>query len=628
MIRPAASSLAAATEIAWSAGRGRLLGRVALALAGSAVPVVVAWQTKLVLDRLAAPGASLTVPVLLLALAGVAAAFLPEAAQYLEGELERAIGLVARGRLYAAIAGMPGLRRFEDPRFHDRIALATQAGPTGPSDVVGGALGGAQGLLTLAGFVATLTVLNPWMLVPVLAAGAIALNGQVRLSGYRAEMIGRLGQASRREFFFAQLLTSVSAAKEVRLYGLGGLFGARMLAELRRINAGHRRLGRRELLVQGVHGTLGAAVAGAGLVWAVTAARAGRLTIGDVSMFILATAGVQNGLAIVIHGVGRVHEAMVLFGHYRFVVGAGPDLPEPVPVNGSRPSVRPLEKGIELRDVWFRYGDELPWALRGVDLTIPAGRATALVGPNGGGKSTLVKLLCRFYDPTRGAVLWDGVDLRELPVDELRRRIGSVFQDFMAYDFSAAENIGVGDPAVLPVAALDEWDPAGRARVIDAARRAGCHDTLADLPRGYETMLSRTFDPLDHDDPAGGVLLSGGQWQRVAIARALLRDDADLLILDEPSSGLDAEAEHEVHRRLRAHRDGRTSLLISHRLSTVRDADAIVVLSGGAVTEEGTHAALLRHGGLYARLFGLQASGYRDTAGDGYRDTAGDQVRQ
>jgi ATP-binding cassette, subfamily B, bacterial len=313
----------------------------------------------------------------------------------------------------------------------------------------------------------------------------------------------------------------------------------------------------------------------------------------------------------VIHSVGRMHEAMLLFGHYSFVVGAGPDLPEPVPVNGSRPSVRPLKKGIELRDVWFRYGDELPWALRGVNLTIPAGRATALVGPNGGGKSTLVKLLCRFYDPTRGAVLWDGVDLRELPVAELRRRIGSVFQDFMAYELSAAENIGIGD-----LGALDGWEHGDGARVVAAARRAGCHETLAALPRGYETMLSRTFDPINHDDPASGVLLSGGQWQRVALARALLRDDADVLILDEPNSGLDAEAEHEVHRRLREHRDGRTSLLISHRLSAVRDADSIVVLSGGTVAEEGSHAALLGHGGLYARLFDLQASGYRDIPQD------------
>ncbi|MEU5878624.1 ABC transporter ATP-binding protein [Spirillospora sp. NPDC047279] len=594
------SSLRAAAAIAWAAGPRRLVLRVVLTVAGSALPVLTAWLTKVVLDRIVAPDSPpLMVPVLLLALAGVAVAFLPEAMQYVEEELRRAIDLTARGRLYEAIAAMPGLRRFEDPAFHDRLALASESGPTGPSDVVSGGLGTAQGVLTMAGFLTTLAVLNPWMLLPVLLAASIALNGQLRLSRFRAEMMWKLGHSTRREFFYAQLLTSVSAAKEVRLYGLGDLFGRRMLAELREINAGHRRLGRRELLVQGVHGVLGAAVAGAGLVWAVAAARAGRLTIGDVSMFILAVAGMQSGLTIVIHSIGRMHEAVLLFGHYRFVVDAGPDLPAPK----ARCAVRPLTEGVELRDVWFRYGDDLPWALRGVSITIPAGRATALVGPNGGGKSTLVKLLCRFYDPTRGAILWDGVDLRDLPVDELRRRIGTVFQDFMAYELNAAENIGVGDLPHL----------SDRDRVVAAARGAGCDETLAALPRGYDTMLSRTFDPMEErDDPATGVLLSGGQWQRVAIARAMMRTGTDLLVLDEPSSGLDAEAEAEVHRRLRDHRAGRTSLLISHRLSTVRDAESIVVLSEGTVTEEGSHAALLGHGGLYARLFRLQASGYQD----------------
>jgi ATP-binding cassette, subfamily B, bacterial len=593
------TALGSALRLAWASGPGTLVLRVALTLAAGAVPVLVAWLTKVLLDRLAAPDRpDLVVPVVLLALAGVAAAFLPEAIQYVEGELHRAIDIAARGRLYEAIAGMPGLRRFEDPRFHDRLVLAAEAGSTGPSVVVSGGVSGVQGALTLGGFLVMLAVLNPWMLVPVVLAGLITLHGQVRLSRFRAEMMWKLGQSTRRGFFYAQLLTSVSAAKEVRLYGLGGLFGIRMIGELRRINDGHRALARRELCVQGLHGVLGAAVAGAGLVWAAAAARSGELTIGDVSMFVLAVAGVQSGLAIVIHFIGQTHEAMLLFDHYRFVVAAGPDLPEPAaPVPAP-----PLRRGIEFRDVWFRYGDDLPWALRGIDLTFPAGEATALVGPNGGGKSTLVKLLCRFYDPTRGAILWDGIDLRAIPVAELRRRIGTIFQDFMAYELTAAENIAVGD-----LTALD--DPA---RVAAAARRAGCDATLAALPSGYATMLSRTFDPMDRDDPSSGVLLSGGQWQRVAIARALLRDDADLLVLDEPSSGLDAEAEHEIHQRLGEHRRGRTSLLISHRLSTVRDAGTIVVLDGGTVAERGSHAALLAEDGLYARLFRLQASGYRE----------------
>jgi ATP-binding cassette subfamily B protein len=225
-----------------------------------------------------------------------------------------------------------------------------------------------------------------------------------------------------------------------------------------------------------------------------------------------------------------------------------------------------------------------------------------LVGPNGSGKSTVVKLLCRMYDPTRGAILWDGVDLRDMPVDDLRRRIGAVFQDYMEYDLSAAENIALGDV-----------DATGdRHRIEAAADRAGIHDTLAGLPRGYDTVLSRQFGGGPDDaDPQTGVPLSGGQWQRVAFARSLLRDQCDLLVCDEPSAGLDAEAEHEVHTRLRRYRAGRTSLLVSHRLGAIRDADRIVVLHRGRVAQQGSHDGLLAEGGPYHRMFHLQAQGYR-----------------
>ena len=598
--RDRAASIRAAAGLAWASGGGRLILRVVLTVLAAAVPVAVAWLTKIVLDRLTGPDRPVLGPVLLLAAAGVVAAVLPHLIQHVEAQVQRAIDLTARRRLYAAVARMPGLRRLEDPVFQDRLALAGETGATGPSEVVSGVLAAAQGLLMLAGFVTTLAVLNAWMLVPIAVAGAVALDGQLRLSRYRARLHSELGHATRREMFYAQLLNSTSAAKEVRLYGLGGLFAARMVAELRWANARRGRMDRRELVVQGLHALAGTAVAGAGLVWAVHAARAGRLTIGDVSIFVVALAGVQDGLAIVISSAGRLHEALLLFGHFRYVTTAGPDLPA-APAGAV---AGPLTRGVELRDVWFRYGEDLPWVLRGVTMTIPAGQAVALVGANGCGKSTVVKLLCRFYDPDRGAVLWDGVDLRDLPPEELRRRIGTVFQDYMCYELSAADNIGLGDTA-----ALDDRD-----RVVAAARRAGIDPALTALPRGYDTMLSRAFDNPVHDDPGTGVMLSGGQWQRVALARALVRDRADLLILDEPNAGLDAEAEHEVHRLLGAHRAGRTSLLISHRLSTVRDADAIVVLAGGVVIERGSHDELMARGGRYAELFDLQAAGYRAPA--------------
>jgi ATP-binding cassette subfamily B protein len=263
----------------------------------------------------------------------------------------------------------------------------------------------------------------------------------------------------------------------------------------------------------------------------------------------------------------------------------------------------PLWCGIELRDVWFRYSEDHPWALRGVNLHIPHGTAVALVGRNGAGKSTLVKLLCRFYDPTHGAILWDGVDIRDVDVDDLRQRIGAVFQDYMSYDMTAAENIALGD--------LDAFNDARRIRA--AAQRAGIHATLARLPHGYDTLLSRMFFMGD-DNPESGVVLSGGQWQRLALARAFLRARRDLMILDEPSAGLDAEAEHEIHASLRRYRGGQTSLLISHRLGAVRDADHIVVLHDGRVVEHGDHRTLMAGGGHYARLFTMQARGYQQHA--------------
>jgi ATP-binding cassette subfamily B protein len=213
----------------------------------------------------------------------------------------------------------------------------------------------------------------------------------------------------------------------------------------------------------------------------------------------------------------------------------------------------------------------------------------------------VIKLLCRFYDPTRGSIRWDGVDLREMNPAELRSRIGAIFQDYMEYDLSAAENVGVGDRD-----ALDD-----RSRITVAAQRADAHDIITTLPYGYETLLSRIFlDSANAADPRNGVLLSGGQWQRIALARAFMRDQRDLMILDEPSAGLDAQAEHEIHERLRTHRAGGTSLLVSHRLAAVRDADTIVVLADGRVGEQGTHDQLMAAHGRYAHLFGLQARGY------------------
>jgi ATP-binding cassette subfamily B protein len=586
---------AAVTALAWRASAVPLAGYLLVMVALAAVPVAAAWLTRTLVDGLIA-GRSVAGAALLLAGLGLCAAVLPAVSVLLGNLVGRRTSTAALARLFAAVGRFPGLSRFEDPGFADRIRIAQQAA-AGAGQLPSTAFGLGRSVLTLGGFAVTLAALSPVLAVLVLAAAVPVLAAQLRLSRHRADLVLRLGPVERREHFYAQLLTTVRAAKEIRLFGLGGFLGARLLHDRRTADRARFRLDRRGAAIEGGLGVLGAFVAGGALLWAALAASAGRLAVGDLTVLLASVAGVQGAAVGLAASCSSVHQTLLLFGSYLTVTGAGPDLP----VAAGPHELAPLRRGIELRDVWFRYGDEHPWILRGVDLFLPYGRSIALVGLNGAGKSTLVKLLCRFYDPTRGTIRWDGVDIRDVPVADLRARMSAVFQDYMTYDLSAAENIAAGE-----VTAAGD-----RGRVEAAARRAGVHDVLAGLPDGYDTMLTRLFLSGRDGGSATGVVLSGGQWQRVALARSFVRSDPELVILDEPSSGLDVEAEHELHTATRAHRLGRTTLLISHRLSAVRDADLIVVLDGGVVSEQGTHDALIGAGGAYARMFRLQAAGYQ-----------------
>lgn len=580
-----------ALVLGWRAAPGWLIGHVVTTVLIALVPVATVWLLKVVLDTL---GAGFPMAAVGLAVAGLLAAALPPVSLYLRAEIGRVVGRYAQSDLYLATARLQGLARLEEPEFRDRLRLAQQAGRSSPGQVVDGVIGTAQVLITTGGLVLVLAAVSPVLAGVTLLGLAPAMVAEIRLTRERARMLWRISPRERREYFYSELQTSLPAAKELRLLGLSELFRHRMLGELAEADAERRRMDGRQMRTQLGLGLLSAVVLGGGLVWAISGAVAGRLGVGDVSAFIAAMTGLQAGLATLVSRISLVYQALLMYDHYRAVLDASPDLPVP-----AKPSpVRSLRQGIELRDVWFRYGPDQPWVLKGVDLVIPHGRTVALVGMNGAGKSTLVKLLCRFYDPERGSVRWDGIDLRELDVASLRTRIGALFQDYMSYELSAAENIGLGD-----VAALDDDE-----RIRAAADRAGIGPVVEALPRGYQTLLSRTFS--DEDSP--GVLLSGGQWQRLALARTFLRDRRDLLILDEPSSGLDAEAEYEIHHGLRCHRAGATSVLISHRLGAVREADEIVVLSGGGIIERGAHRDLLAGDGEYARLFRLQADGYRD----------------
>jgi ATP-binding cassette subfamily B protein len=591
--------LAAAWQVCWRAGPWLSAGQLAVALVTGLLGTAVAWCTKLLVDGLVThrDGGPLVAAAGGLAAAGLVGAVAPRLTDYLRSELNRRAVLLMNDRLFSAVGSFEGLARFENPRLLDRVRAAQQSTSTAVEPTTSGMFGAGQDLVSLAGLLVTVSVLAPAMTAVLVASAVPLLFGQLAMSRRFVRMLATMSARGRRQILFSTMNSDVRAVKEVRLLGLVDFFKARMLGEIAGANAAQRDLDRRQLRVQSLLSLLSATITGAGLLWAAWAAWHGRLTVGDVTAFVAAVAAAQGSLSGLVGRVTGAHRALLTLGYYLDVVAMPPDLPVP-PAARSLP---PLRSGIELRDVWFRYDGAHQWVLRGVDLHLRHGETVALVGLNGAGKSTLIKLLCRFYDPTAGSIRWDGVDLREVPVAELRRRLGVLFQDFMEFDLTAAENIGVGD-----LAGLNDRD-----RITRAAAASGMDGALAALPNGYDTMLSRMFaaDP-DRRDAAGGVLLSGGQWQRVALARTLMREGRDLLILDEPSSGLDAEAEHEIHQRLRAHRTGRTSLLVSHRLGAVRDADRIVVLADGTVVEDGDHDTLLRAGGRYARLFALQAQGY------------------
>ncbi|GGZ61659.1 multidrug ABC transporter permease [Streptomyces inusitatus] len=594
---------AEALALTWRSGPLSCLSYALLAVVQGLLPAGIALLTKWLLDRIQHGGAAAG-PEPMALVAGLGAlttlyALLPALSEYARSRLQRGILLVVQDRLYGTVNGFTGMARFETPSFLDRLRLAQEAAFSAPERITTSLFAIVQQLLTVAGLIAVLFTVSPLMTLVTVAAALPILLVEVALSRERARVMFSLSARNRRQLFYQRMLLDLAAVKEIRLFGLGGFLLRRMNEETSLINAAEERLDRRSLLRQTPLTALGTLIAAAGLGWMIMAAVRGEFTVGDVSAFIASVAGVQGALvALLLQCTGAYH-SLLLLGHFTDVTTAGPDLPVPA----APAPTAPLRSAITFEDVWFRYGGGGPWVLRGVTLTIPAGSSVALVGLNGAGKSTLVKLLCRLYDPDRGTVRWDGVDLRDMDPARLRDRISAVFQDYVEYDFSVADNIGLGD--------LEHREDL--ARIVAAAERAGAHELVSALPKGYGTLLSRIFADEDGDGTETGMTLSGGQWQRLALARAMMREGRDLLILDEPSAGLDAAAEERTHERLRAYREGATSLLISHRLGAVRRADAIVVLDGGRITESGTHAELMREGGVYAGLFTTQAAGYRDT---------------
>jgi ATP-binding cassette subfamily B protein len=616
-------NLLRALGLPWRCAPGLAAFQLLETVSAGLVPVAAADLTAALIDGLTAARHDRDAIALTVAVIGVTAlgALLQYINLYAGKELARRISLRTQQELFGAVAAIDDLAELEDPGFHNQVRLAQQAASGGPQQLVGGVLAIAQGSITTVGFLVSCLTFAPASTALLVASAAPGIVAQWRLTRSRARAIEASAPYSRRQLFYTLLLVDLRAAKEIRLFGLGPRLLRRLRAETEQAQQLDRSVDRATLRADGSLSLFTAVASGLALILVVANIADGRTPVGELAVLIAALAGVQGGIAGIFGQVANLSQTLSLFSHYTRLVDrsrrpaapAGTPAQQRAAVSAIPPGGGQDRTGIGFESVWFRYHDEAPWVLRDLSLLLPPDSVVGLVGLNGAGKSTMAKLLCGLYQPTRGRITWDGADIRELPVTELRTRVSAVFQDFMTYDLSAHDNIALGSRDPGAGGAAQAGFGAGREAVTAAASAAGLHELLTALPAGYDSMLSRIFAD---DGPPGlsrdlrGVQLSGGQWQRVALARAAMRPDARLFILDEPSAGLDPLAEADQRDQLHALLTGKIGLLIGHRLDGIRRADLIVVLRDGSVAEQGSHDALMRSDGEYARLFRTQAQGF------------------
>ncbi len=591
-------------RLVWETEPRYVVGILALRVARALVPLGVLWVGKLIVDEvvsaIALAGTGATIDWVrigeLLALELIIA-LVGEGLSRVSALLESLLGDLFANRTSVELmrhAATLDLEQFENSEIYDRLERARRqtVGRIGLFTLL---LASIQDVITLVTLAAALAVYVPWLLLLLVVAVLPALLGETHFASLGYSLLYSWTPERRQLDYLRYIGASDVSAKELKLFGLSDFLVGRYDRLSRAFYEANKSLAVRRSLVSSLLaavGTLGYYGAYAAIIYlTVTGYRspAGPFTIGVLTFLAGSFRQSRDLIQRILLSLSQIYEQALYLDDLFSFLGLEARIR---PRAGALQVPVPIRTGFTFENVGFRYPGAEDWAVRGLAFSLAPGERIALVGENGAGKTTLVKLLARLYDPSEGRILLDGVDLREYDIDSLRRNAGVIFQDFVRYDFLLRENIAVGDINRLESETLVE----------SAAQRSLADTVAARLPGRYDQMLGRRFE--------GGVDLSGGEWQKVALARAYMRD-AQLLILDEPTAALDARAEYEVFLRFAELTRGRMAVLISHRFSTVRMADRILVLQGGELVEQGTHEILVSKGGLYAELFGLQAAGYR-----------------
>lgn len=584
---------ARALELVWTTSRVLTIVLALFTVAAGLLPGAIAYVGKLIVDAVVAAspasGGGQSWALGYLTVEAVLVAFLAASQRGLN--ISQSLLRVLLGQrvnvLILEKALTLDLAHFEDSEFYDKMTRARREASSRPLSLVSRTFGIVQDGLSLIAYGSLLLQFSFWALLVLVLTAIPAFVAETRFAGEAFRLFRWRAPETREQHYLETLLAREDFAMEVQLYQLGPMLLQRYHNIFHRLYREDRDLTLRRGVWGYSLGLLSSLAFYAAYAWIVVEAIAGRISLGDMTMYLVVFRQGQTTFSSMLSSLGGMYEdRLYLSNLYEFLEQ---DIPKP---NGSVTQGTARGDGIRFENVTFTYPGSLQPALKNLSLHLKPGEKLAIVGENGSGKTTLIKLLTRLYSPDAGRILLDGVDLQQWDIDVLHRRIGVIFQNFVRYQFTVGENIGVGD--VQHITESASWDT--------AADKGMAKPFIEQMSDKFYTQLGRWFK--------GGQELSGGQWQKIALSRAFMRDQADILVLDEPTAAMDAEAEVMIFQRFRALSQNKMAILISHRFSTVRMADKIVVIAAGELVEQGTHAELLQAQGRYARLFSLQAAGY------------------